>query len=427
MASKGSTQHKAEKPIRYDWDVTYGRALEDLDLASQEFRFTAIRPDIFNAPLDDYLEQITWRDEGNQYNLNTIPVLRGTAMWRQEHDDLPGGTFHLRDGHSIRCEVKWLGHWLPLWQMRIVKPPETTVESGEANAELADDLYLASLSRGHFRFRKSKKRPRGWRYHEIVVNVCRRYHIPLAAIQKGTAWIKELGDGGDLDDVSPLEVIRQAVLAEQTYTGRRLLIAWRWDTAKKRFALHVIPAARNNVLWTFSDEIRNATVSPVRRATLATSVVAHGSGKKPKHGKRVHYKPVRISSDKAIRQYGFIERHVTVSGNAEGRGDLVAKAKRELTKQLKPVRIISNFQTGGIATVRRGDTIRVSLPQQGFMGDAGIVYVTTVEHTVTPGDYTMTLELTWRDPLDPNVLRKQREDALKRRKQRERSKHKKAK
>jgi hypothetical protein len=39
------------------------------------------------------------------------------------------------------------------------------------------------------------------------------------------------------------------------------------------------------------------------------------------------------------------------------------------------------------------------------------MFVVSATHTLTPDDYVMTLEMTWRDPLDPNVSRKMRETA----------------
>lgn len=412
----------AKKHLHVDWQEAYGRFLDPLDLDSQEFRFTAIRPGSPTVSLDPYIEQVTWKDEGNQYNLNTIPVLRGTMTWRADDDDV-ARQLHLGDGHRVRCEVRWVGTWTPLWEMRLLKPPSRTVEDGTCTVEMADDLQaVAQLSKGDFRYVKSKRRrPRGWRYHEIVANVCKRYRIPVAKLTAGTAWITKLGDD-DLHQVTPLEVIRQAVLAEQEYTGQNLVITWRWEETKRRFSLHITSLRRNPVLYTLSDDIRNVTVEPVRRSMFATSVVAHGSSKH-KGGKRKRYKPVRATSKTAVRRYGFIERHVTVPGNADGHGDLVRKAKHELAKQMRVVRNISTLRTYGIATVRRGDTIRVSLPHEGYLGDAGIVFVTSVEHTLTPGDYVMSLTLQRIDPLDPNRMRRQREKAARERKRRSRSKH----
>lgn len=416
--------------LRTNFPATYGRQRDPMRLDDQEFRFTVMRPEISKAksfPFDDRLEQVEWRDEGTDRNLNTIPVLRGTITWRADDEDLDQGTVDIRDGHQVRCEVKWLGKWEPLWQMRIVAPPQVAVESGATTAELADDLVLASKSQGTFRYRKGKKRhKKGWRYHEIVADVCKRYKLPIGAMVRGTTWIEVSGSS-----MSPLEIIRQAVKKEEEATGRRLVIAWRPRKSHGRwsFGLHVIRPLRNPMLYTMRAQIRGATSAPVRRAGLATSVVATGSAKK-KGGKRrklsarvtadgrgnsVLRKGKRVAGSNYVRRFGFIERHVKVARNTT-RAALRREAKRQLAKNLTLVRALQNFTHYGIAFVRRGDVVKIDLPEQGFKGKAAYMFVVSVTHTLTPGDYQMALDLTWRDPLDPNELRKLREAAIRRRK-----------
>ncbi|MET0604404.1 MAG: hypothetical protein ABW167_20630 [Baekduia sp.] len=412
----------AKSTIHSDFVAAYGREASSLDLASQEFRLSAIRPDIGPpAPIDGLVEQVEWRDEGTADNLNIIPVLRGSMSVRLQ-DTAAGETpFVLRDGHRVRCEVKWFGAWKPLWEMRIQAPPERTVEDGTATMDLADDLVLASQSEGMFRYRAGKKRKRrGWLYHEIVIDVCKRYRIPCGPLVKGTKRLKNFAPTGQ--PVSPLEAIRLAVEAEQGYTGKRMLIAWRPD-GSGRFCLHVTHPVRNPLLYVFADQIRNATVSPVRRAMLATAVVATGTSKKKGKGKSKKYAHREVSAA-AVKQFGYVERRVKLPGYADGKGDVVAKAKRDLAKNLKPVRNISNFIHYGIAFVRRGDTVEVSMPYEGFVGEQGFLFVTSVVHTLSGTDYTMSLNLTWRDPLDPNKLREEREKAMRARKRAARGKKK---
>lgn len=440
VKTKGGKQAKRAKPLHTDFEKLYARRDEELDLDSQEFRFTAIgtgilkeeqqhgSPSSAHSPkrlpkkervaISELLETVEWRDEGNQYNLNTIPILRGTMSYRIPDPDVAGEQIVLRDGHKIRADVKWLGNWEPLWEMRIVAPPEHTIEDGTATAELADDLYLATLGQTHHRYRKgTKRRRRGWRYHQIVQDVCKRHRIPCGPLVKGTGWITNI----DLDLSPPLEVIRQAALKEQEYTGRRLVICWRPDD-NGRFCLQVRHAQRNPILYRFDEQIRQATVSPIRRAGLATAVVAVGSRKR-KGGKRHRYS-VRAESKTAIARFGYIERHVQMAGNVGSRSEVVARAKHDLAKNVKPVRILSNFVTTGIAFVRRGDTVFVRIPSQGFSGQAGFVFVTSVVHSLSGDDYTMKLELTWRDPLDPNMVRAEREAAMRARKRKQHGKKK---
>jgi hypothetical protein len=436
--SKGQREHRKRHHLRTDMERLYREKRNPLRLDDQEFRFTLIRPEITNVDFSDRLESCEWRDEGNAYNLNTIPVLRGTIAWRQDDPDL-GGHINVRDGHQVRCDVKWLGNWEPLWQMRIIKPPQHTLEDGTATAEIADDLILATLSRGNFRYRKGKThRKKGWRYTEIVADVAERYGIPLGKMVKPAAWIEHL----DQTATSPLEMIRQAVMKEQEKTGKRFIIAWRPQPDASapggmRFCLNVLHPTRNPLLYTMRDQIRSATSSPLRRAKFATSVVATGS-QKVKGGKRkklrvrvnadgIHNSPKRGKNrrgDNLIKRYGFIERHVSLSGNPS-RQDLIDKAKHELAVQAVQTRVLDNFVHYGIAFVRRGDVVKVDLPDEGYSGKRAYMFVVSVTHSLSPEDYTMSLTLTWKDPLDPNVTRKMREKAMRAKKRAERGKKKK--
>jgi hypothetical protein len=249
MATKGATQHKAKKPLRYDFEEHYAAPLEDFDVNDQEFRFKVIRED-GAIPITDTIETVEWRDEGNEYNLNSIPVLSGSVTYHRP----PDNSHPIRDGHRIRCDVKWIGEWKPLWEMVLTTPPETQVESGAVTAQLSDPLWIAAKSEGYFRYRAAKKkRRRGWLYHEIVQDVCRRYHIPVGPLVKGKKRIKHFAPTGQ--PISPLEAIRLAVLAEQEWTGRRFVISWRADK-KGRFCLHVTNPQRNPVLYQLERQIR---------------------------------------------------------------------------------------------------------------------------------------------------------------------------
>lgn len=424
--SKGQKQHRAATPLHANFHQVYQAKQAPFDLDSQQFRLWLIRPGMNRLRFDDRIESIEWRDEGNQYNLNTIPVLRGTIAWRRDDPAVSRHPVEVLDGHQFRCEVKWLGKWEPLWLMRVVAPPEHTVEDGTAKADIADDLILATLSRGTFRYTKNKKRKLGWLYHEIVVDVCKQFQIPIGSLVQGTERITDLSPPGQ---VSPLEVIRQAVLKEQDATGRRFIIAWRPHADDRaaggtRFALNVMHPTRNPLLYTLRAQIRQATSSPLRRANIATSVTATGSSKKAK-GKRKKMSAT-ASAVRYVRQFGFIVRNITVSGNPS-RDELTKRAKAELAKNIQQTRVLSNFQHYGIAFVRRGDVMKINLPEEGYKGDAAYMFVVSVTHSLSPTDYTMALDLTWRDPMDPEATRQLRESAQRKKKRASHGKKKKKK
>jgi hypothetical protein len=422
MATKAKTKHK--KKIKTDLVKTYGREETPLRLNEQEFRFAAVRPGLGTIPLDGWIESVEWNEEGSEdaTELNMIPVLRGSITLRKNHPDSPAKFPTLRDGHRLRCDVKWFGNWKPLWEMRMLND-RLSIEDGSLTFELQDDIAQLILTEGSVAYRKGKKRrKKGYRYNEIVRLICRKYHIPVGSVVAGTEWHSYVKK-----DVSVLEMIQGAVEAEQKLTGRHMVIRWApLPPAKKGknkgkstgYGLSITPMRRNPILFLFKDQITAASLGHQRNGNLATTIVATGSQKSGK-GKKTKRKPIKVvvRSKEGERRYGFIRREIKV-GNVEGRASARKLAKRSLAKGLKPIRIVENFSHPGVATVRRGDAIRVSIPEEGYKGKQGIVFVTSVNHSLAGGDYTMTLTLSFIDPLDPNKLRADREKALRAKKAR---------
>jgi hypothetical protein len=218
----------------------------------------------------------------------------------------------------------------------------------------------------------------------------------------------------DILNVSPLEVIRQAVEKEQRYTGRRFLIVWRYRRDGS-FGLHVVHPQRNLTLYTLGPQIMDATIENSRHANMATAVVAVGTTKKGKNGKRVTYKHREVAAE-LVAKFGYIEKRYRVKGNVDGRAEVVKEAKAYLAEHVKQVRKLTGLQHPGIAFLRRGDTVQVELPEHHITGKHGTMWVTSVTHRLVPGEYTMTIDFQSRDPLDPATLKKERDAALRARK-----------
>lgn len=392
----------------------FGRETPDFDLDSQEFRFTGLLSDGSRVDLGGLLESVEWKDEGSVWNVNTITSMTGTITYRKG-DPLLGATTVLQAGNRIRCDVKWHGRWQHLWEMRIQTPPQVAVEDGTATAQLADDLQLASRSVSIKRYRKGTHvRRRGWKYDEIVVDICRAFRIPVNTLVKGQAWMTLTSD---IHRVSPLEVIRQAVAKEQSYTGRRFVIYWRANAAG-RYGVTVAHPARNNTLYVLGPQIITANIENTYQTAddgtgmFATAIVANGSTKKGKNGKRVKFLHREVAPASVLRQFGYIEHRFHVKGNVDGASEVINGAKAELAARLKQTKVIAGLTHPGIAYVRRGDTVRVSIPSEGFTGGVGIMFVTSVIHTLTAGSYTMALDLQTLDPLDPVKMKAERDIAI---------------
>ena len=435
-ASAGSdVASKKTKKIRVDLVKAYAKPSAPLRLNEQRFRFTLRRPD-FDDELDigPYLEQCEWRDEGSEDDVNAIPILRGSITLRKPHAKQT--PMVIRDGHLIMCEVFWYAQWRPLWEMRLTQE-RVTVEDGTWSWELADDMLMLAGSNGSVTYKKGRKRrKRGYKYHEIVRLVARKYHVPLGQVAKGTEWIKSFS----YDDEPLLELFRLALEKERKATGRRYVMRWgpiSPSTAKKaagrkqkktvkqakaarrpQFGLTIVPMRRNPILYYFRDQITSAQVGRDRRDTLATVIVAEGRVKtgKGKNQKTKKLK-IRVAAKKALKRYGYIIREIKL-GTVTSQKKARQRATRSLAKGLKPVRIIENFQHPGIAMLRRGDAMRVAIPEENYKGRSGVVFVTAVTHSVTASGYDMQLSLGFTDPMDPNKIKAEIEKAKRKSKSR---------
>lgn len=414
-----------KKKIRTDFIGAYGAPQAPLDLNSQQFRFTLVRPGLASVPVDGLIETVEWRDEGAVDTVNRMPILRGSVQMRKPEN---GNAPAVRDGDKLRCHVFWVTKWIPLWEMRLTQD-RVNIEDGTWTFEAADDLNQLALGQIHARYvKKTGKRRLGWFYHEIVRDLCRRYNVPVGTITAGTERITNF----DEPEKSILEVIYDALQKEIDGSGRRYVMRWgptHYSTGKKngqltgRFGLEITPMRRNPMLYVFASQIRTALVGHDRRGTLATVVVATGSQKGGKKKARKKIK-VKITDKRGRDRYGYIERKITLPGNVESTRKAKQLAQRSLAKGLSPIRIIEDFTHPGIATVRRGDAIRVSVPSEGYVGARGIVFVTSVVHNLSASDYTMTLTLGFLDPLDPNKIRAEREAALRAKKRKAKAKKK---
>lgn len=399
--------------LKTNFSQLYGLTAAPVDLNSQEFRFTALRPQ-GNVPIGPLLEQVQWSDQGNDLqSINSIPVLTGEIHYRLPDTKQMWDHLKLTLGDRIRCDVRWKGEWQALWQMRIIQPPALDLIDGSISAQLADDLTLMGAPQeGRFRYvAKKGNHKNGWTYDEIVRDVCRLWKVPVVSLVKGTKRIKNFDPDGQ--PFTPLEAIRLAVNEEVAWSGNRLVISWR---PKKGggFGLRVAHPAREPYLYTLRGQITAGTVEPIRPAELATAVYVSGVLKRTKGRKtRIHHKELAKAS--IVQRYGYIERRVS-AGTVDSRADLVAFAKRQLAKKLVLRRQITDLQHPGIAFVRRGDAVRVSIPEEGFSGQAGILFVTSVTHTYQPGTYTMSLTLFTKDPLDPSTIQNEKDKAERARK-----------
>jgi hypothetical protein len=143
--------------------------------------------------------------------------------------------------------------------------------------------------------------------------------------------------------------------------------------------------------------IENALVTrEPRDEKFATAVTVRATlkGKGSRKRKKIVY---RYVNNVAVRQEGFIHR--VLSGNdVKDRADAERKAKRYIAKHSVRKRTLENIEHRGIAFLRRGDAMHVSLPDFGFTGKQAICFLTGGTWRLQDGNFTMTVSVGFDDP-----------------------------
>lgn len=360
-----------------DLAKTYKYRYPEIDLASQEFRAIMLRPDIKNGTLnvDGLATTIEWRSDAGS------AVLTGSMILQEPH---AGGTVHIHDGHMLRLDVRWGGKWRELWRMRLDNGQRQL--SGGWTFDLADDMQILQENEDDWHFTKSKTHPKGWLVQDIVREVARRFRVPVGKIAAGTHYITDISGR-----MTALAVIQRAYSIERNATGRRFVM--RWQNGK----LNVLPMRRNDLLYLLKDQIIDGLLGrEPRDSQFATAVTVRATVKKTgsKKRRKVVY---RYVNEKAVAKEGFVHRPIS-GGDVKSSADGERKAKRYIAKHSVRKRTITGLQHKGIAFVRRGDAMRVSLPQYGFSGKNGICFVSSGVWSLSGGDFNMTLDFSFDDP-----------------------------
>jgi hypothetical protein len=362
------------------------RPAADLSFGEENFRVTAFRPERKSADervvsLDAYVTGLSWEDTG--------PILTGSMVLQKGRGKRP---LAINEGHRIRLEVapELGGRYQVVWEMRITDSG-ITASSGTHEYQLADELAWLQKSRDDWQFRKSKnkkgdkktKRPNGWLAHQIAAEVCRRYGVKVGKLAKGTKRINNLTE----HNASPLDIILKAYKLERQHSGRRFVVRM---TAGK---LEVVALRRSKSLLLLGETLIEASIQRSLRKAFATAAHVRATvkdGKKQKHKKL----EVDVVADRASKRYGYIHKTIRLDDPVHSKAEARKLAKRELAKTMRPNREVT-IEHSGIATLRRGDAVKLRLPE---LGVVEIVYVKSVSHSVSAGSYNMSVTCRFSDP-----------------------------
>lgn len=351
---------------------------ESVHLDEQEFRIVGIIPgQKRRLPLDGVTDSISWRWERGD------PVLHGSIAFSEPDHSID--RLAIREGHRVRLDVRWAGMWHEVFTMRLY---QTDLDwGGDLSFDLHDDGYLLQISRDDWSFVKGKRKPTGWRAHEIAIFIARRYKIKLGRVVKGRRQIKHL----TMQDASPMQVLQRAYALERNETGNRYVIRMH------RGELEITPMRRNPMLYTLGlgqltegSTTREEPNDKWATALTVRSSSKRGSSRKPSKIETTYY------DKKRIKRYGVIHKQVTLPG-IDSEAEAQTRAKRHIAKHAIRKPTIA-FSGPGMAFIRRGDAVRVSNPERGITGKRGIVFVADIEHSISGGDYQMTGTAVFDDP-----------------------------
>ncbi len=334
--------------------------------------------------LDDVVESISWLDNG--------PMLTGTLNIRKPatHPKLDVG-----EGHVARLEHRQQGGgaWREVWTMRLGGPLENTGVSIDPDLDtysfqLADDLALLAKSKGSFKFKKDKGHPNGWTLAQVFRAVGEEWGFEVGPIPDVRHRFKKLSRTG----VTPLDFLMLALRTVNEEKGRDYVLRWRQGK------LTIVPKVRSEHLLELEDSILAASITSGRRADFASVLDVRGTTS-PKKGKKRKIKTT-VQLDKVVRRFGIIRRTITV--DADSLAEARSKAKRTYARITRPKREVS-FTHLGIPSLRRQASLKLHFPEQDF---SELVYVTQVQHNVSPGAYTMDVSVDFTDPFEDVVKKK---------------------
>lgn len=358
----------------------------DLAFGEEDFRVTCFRGERKNpaerkVSLDPYVSAVGWEDAG--------PILRGSISLNKERGKRP---LAVNEGHVIQLESahKPGGRYRVIWKMR-VEGSSASASGGVQEFQLADEMAWLQKSRDDWMFKKAKKgkannrtkRVNGWLAHQIAQEVCRRYGVKVGRLAKGTHRINNLTE----KNASPLEVIMKAYKTERDHTGRKFVVRMR------NGRLEVVVLRRSKTLLLLGETLIEATITRSLRKGLATAAHVRASlkdGKKEKHKKL----EADVVAKRASARYGYVHTTIRLEDPVSSKAEARKLAKRKLITAMRPSREVT-LEHPGVSTLFRGDAIRLRLPELGL---TEIVYVKAVSHSVSSGNYNMSVTCGFQDP-----------------------------
>jgi hypothetical protein len=337
------------------------------------FMLELLRPGLPVLPLDRYATLLTWDDESSGMT---------GSVTLQRPDAGSAASLPVTRGMLIRCKVKWAGGIYQLWTMR-TGAVQVEVDTGALTIPLADDVALIDSGTRDWWFRKTKRRPFGYRADEIAGQVAAALGVKLRTAARGT-YRQEI----KMRNRSGLAVLKQAYTNEHNKSGRSFIIRLRDGE------LEIVPVARNSLIYLLGAQIQTALITQKGGQKVPTTVLT-GRGRigVGKHTKTLTWTEHNSS---VVRLLGYV--HDTKDfGKVDSLADLRGQVQRELAKRLRLSDTVS-ITHQGIPFIQRGDGIELELPGEGYKGADSFLFCIRAIHTVQAGVYQTQWDFNATDP-----------------------------
>lgn len=352
------------------------KAATPISLGRDEWRVRVIRgnvPDILTVDVE--VTEVSWTDNPDGAMTGSVTLARPFKA---------PGIETISNGHLFVLEHRTSSYadFQEVWRMR-AKTPDVSVDGKTVSYSVVADTDLLQRSHTTFRYGKSKGLPDGPRLESIIRDAAEDFGFKIGEMYPLHHRVKKLTVKG-----SPYDLIVRCLRLERTEGGGRRII-WRWRNGK----LDIVPLRRSQNMLLLGATILSASYTQDMKDSFATAIRVRGTmkahgGKKRKKGS------VLVEDDDAIGRYGYILRELSAPKGVDTREEMERYAKRQLLTRRKLKKEVS-FSHPGVASLRVWDAIKVYLPEVGLNT---LCYVNSVEHSVTPGSYTMDVTIRFTDP-----------------------------
>lgn len=294
------------------------------------------------------------------------------------------------------------------------------VNSGTIEWTIFDHMIFLTTTKITARYGKDKRHPNGWTAHQIAVDICRKYKIPVRSLIQTSHVIGRFHFTGTIYDV-----LAKVYSIDTTHTHRQYFILMeqgklRIRRRRKRNTLLAIDERYNMRSVRFSRSMWQgvaAKISPKGsdtdgdgRGKSRSSSSASGSKSaaekkraqriRGKHGIRNNTQTSKsvLKAEERIASatlFGYVTYH-PASGGAVNDPDYTRRRAQDLADILSRSRKAVQFQSDGNMLMRMGDRlfVRFTFTNKGHFRKE--LYISTIAHSITPGDYMMDVTCAWR-------------------------------